>query len=90
MMRNWTRLSALVALFSKRSVFRRLVFRWYRLTNDFARYCDLLVEEYRRGYWRFFAECQAGDHSKADRDRLRSEGAQEVLSVYARRYLQGV
>jgi hypothetical protein len=65
-------------------------FRWYRLTNDFAQYCDLLVDGYRRGYRRFFAECQAGDHSQVDREHLRSEGAQDVLSVHARRYLQGV
>lgn len=65
-------------------------FRWYRLTNDFTRYCDLLVEGYRRGYRRFFAECQAGDHSQTDREQLCSEGAQDLLNVYARRYLQRV
>jgi hypothetical protein len=62
----------------------------YRLTNDFAAYCDLLSEGYRQGYRQFFAECQA------DSDRLAMvrehflqpvSADDQLLSQYATRYL---
>lgn len=62
----------------------------YRLTNDFARYCDLLSDGYRTGYRQFFAECQAGGERLAEiRDRFRQPLAadDQLLSLYTTRYL---
>lgn len=63
----------------------------YRLTNDFARYCDLISEGYRQGYRQFFAECQAGgERVAAIRQRLLPSVAadDQLLTQYATRYLR--
>lgn len=62
----------------------------YRLTNDFAQYCDLLSEGYRQGYRQFFAECQAGGERLAEiRERLLRPVAadDQLLTLYTTRYL---
>jgi hypothetical protein len=74
----------------KRERFPLSRLRRYRLTNDFARYCDTLVEGYRQGYRQFFAECQTGDLCQADLERLRGKDAQHILSAYALRYLHSI
>lgn len=64
----------------------------FRLTNDFAAYCDVFLAAYVQGYKRFFAECQeAIDHLEAIRARFRQDQAlaaeQQLLDTYAQRYL---